>query len=376
MGKNLKGKELGKGLSQRKDGKYSARFVTGAGKRLECYFSTLQEAKYWLEEAKYNDRHGNIAASSGMTVEAWFNYWITEIKAKTVRPNTIRNYTDRYKKNIHPVIGSMVISEVKPIHCQKILNLMEKEYAGSTIYQALIALYNLFDSALENDIINKNPVTRSVKSPKKIEKKTRVLTIEEQTAFLEVAKNYKNYEQYMFILQTGCRTGEMIGLKWSDVDFKNRMITIERSMEYRYSVGEWRIGPPKSKSGYRKIPMTDVCYELLRNLREKRKQMTVISLEHKDFVFLNRKGTPTKNSTYDAHISKLTKKAGIENFSMHTLRHTFATRCIEAGMRPKTLQSILGHSSINITMNLYVHVTDEASKEEMEKFAKYDRALA
>ena len=122
--------------------------------------------------------------------------------------------------------------------------------------------------------------------------------------------------------------------------------------------------------------MTDVCYKLLMGLREKRKHMKVISMEFKDFVFLNRKGTPTKNSTYDAHLNKLTEKAGIANFSMHTLRHTFATRCIEAGMRPKTLQNILGHSSINITMNLYVHVTDEASKEEMDKFAKYDRALA
>lgn len=93
--------------------------------------------------------------------------------------------------------------------------------------------------------------------------------------------------------------------------------------------------------------------------------------EYRDFVFINSKGMPTKNSTYDAHLEKLTKKAGIDKFSMHTLRHTFATRCIEAGMRPKTLQQILGHSNINITMNLYVHVTEEEKFKEIKKLEDY-----
>lgn len=101
-----------------------------------------------------------------------------------------------------------------------------------------------------------------------------------------------------------------------------------------------------------------------------------VAEEFKDFVFINKKGMPTKNSTYDVHIAKLTKMAKIKNFSMHTLRHTFATRCIEAGMRPKTLQQILGHSSINITMNLYVHVTDEEKTKEMKKFETYAAQLA
>ena len=88
-------------------------------------------------------------------------------------------------------------------------------------------------------------------------------------------------------------------------------------------------------------------------------------MEFSDFVFLSRKGEPTKNSAYDTKLMYYCDKVGMQRFSMHTLRHTFATRCIEAGMRPKTLQMILGYSNIGITMNLYVHVTDEEKVKEL-----------
>ncbi len=157
-----------------------------------------------------------------------------------------------------------------------------------------------------------------------------------------------------------------------DLDFERNIITISRSMEYRYAVGEWRIGPPKTKHSYREIPMTEANRAMLLALKEKYKAGKYVLDEFKEFVFINRKGMPTKNSTYDNHIVKIAKLAHIKNFSMHTLRHTFATRCIEAGMRPKTLQQILGHSNINTTMDLYVHVTDEEKIKEMQKFERYD----
>ena len=218
MGKNLKGKELGAGISQRKDGRYSARFVTSSGKRIEKYFPMLQDARKWLAEAKMNDESGSVGVSVGMTVDAWFEFWIVNIKDKTVRYNTARNY--------------------------------------------------------------------------------------------------------------------------------------------------------------REIPITKANRDMLLELKERADAGRYVQDEFKEFVFINRKGMPTKNTTYDVHINKLTRKAQIQNFSMHTLRHTFATRCIEAGMRPKTLQQILGHSSINITMNLYVHVTDEENTKEMLKFEEYSINMA
>lgn len=306
-----------------------------------------------------------------MTVKAWFDYWIENIKGESIRPNTIRNYKERFQHNINNCIGNMLLSDVKPMHCQNVLNQMKDDYKSSTICQTRITLYCMFSDAVENDVIQKNPVTKAVKSNIGKESKTvRALTIEEQKKFLEVAKETSNYNQYAFLLQTGLRTGEMIALKWSDVDFKKRIVRIQRSMEYRYSVGEWRIGEPKSKSGYRNIPLTEEAIAILNDQKEKIKNIKVINMEFKDYIFLGRKGEPIKNSTYDTALFKICDKAGVKRFSMHVLRHTFATRCIEGGMRPKTLQIILGHSNVGITMKIYVDVTEEEKFKEVEKIEK------
>ena len=200
MGKDLKGKDLGVGITQQKNGLYNAGFVDKLGKRRVKRFKKLQECRKWLDEAKYIDEHSSITEANTMMVDAWFEYWIS-IKEKTVRPNTVRNYRERYHRNI---------SKVK---------------------------------------------------------------------------------------------------------------------------------------------------------------IKVIPMEWADQVFLCRKGEPVKNSTYDTALFKICDKVGIKRFSMHVLRHTFATRCIEAGMMPKTLQKILGHTNIGITMNLYVHITEDEKHKEIELVA-------
>ncbi len=231
MGKDLKGKSLGVGISQRKDGLYMARFISKrTGKRVQKNFSKLQECRNWYAEATFQDEHGGINASGDMTVAAWFEYWIDNIKGDSIRPNTIRNYKERFQHNIKKYIGNMLLSDVKPMHCQNVLNQMKDTYKASTIYQTRITMYCMFSDAVENDVILKNPVTKQGckcnfgKEPKKV----RALTRDEQKRFLETARNSSNYNQFAFILQTGLRTGEMIGLKWSDIDLENKVIHIER----------------------------------------------------------------------------------------------------------------------------------------------------
>lgn len=237
MGKDLKGKDLGVGITQQKNGLYNAGFVDKLGKRRVKRFKKLQECRKWLDEAKYIDEHSSITEANTMMVDAWLEYWIS-IKEKTVRPNTVRNYRERYHRNISKVIGKMLLVDVKPIHCQKI---------------------------------------------------------------------------------------------FSD--------------------------------------MADEAIRILKAQKEKNSKIKVIPMEWADQVFLCRKGEPVKNSTYDTALFKLCDKVGIKRFSMHILRHTFAIRCIEAGMMPKTLQKILGHSNIEITMNLYVHITEDEKHKEIELVA-------
>lgn len=371
MGKDLKGKELGVGISQQSDKLYVARFTDKFGIRKTKRFKKLQECRQWIADASYISKHSDIENASDILVDTWYEYWIG-IKKQTVRPNTVRNYSERYERNIKGIIGKKLLSEVKPIHCQKIFSDMaEQGYKTTTIYQTRITLYNMLEFAKENDVILSNPCKKSVKSDmgKPSEKKV-ALTIDEQRKFLMAAAGQSYENQYKFILQTGLRTGELVGLKWDDIDFGKRTVTISRTMEYRYKVGEWRVGPPKSKSGYRTIPLTDEAIRILKDQKEKNSKIKVINIEWRDQVFLSRKGEPVKNSTYDTALFKICDKAEIRKFSMHILRHTFATRCIEAGMIPKTLQKILGHSNIGITMNLYVDATEEEKTKEMDLVAE------
>lgn len=371
MGKDLKGKELGVGIVQQANGLYVARFTDKHGRRQSKRFKKLQECRQWIADATYIDEHTDIENATDMLVDAWFEYWIS-VKKKTVRPNTVRNYTERYERNIKAVIGKKLLTEVKPIHCQKIFSDMADDgYRTTTIYQTRIALYNMLEFAKENDVIINNPCKKSVKSDMgKPSDKKEALTIETQKKFLEGATGQSYENQYRFILQTGLRTGELVGLKWEDIDFENKTLTIQRSMEFRYKVGEWRVGPPKSKSGYRTIPLTDEAIRILKAQKEKNRKIKVIPMEWSEQVFLCRKGGPVKNSTYDTALFKICDKVGIKRFSMHVLRHTFATRCIEGGMMPKTLQKILGHSNIGITMNLYVHITEEEKLKEINLVAE------
>ena len=387
MGKSLRGKECGKGIYQRKDGLYHARFVDKAGKRHEKYFQTIPEARNWIEQAKYADKHEDVLCPSDTTVDAWFSFWIENIVGD-LAPNTLRNYRERYKQNIQPIIGKMLLSDVKPMHCKKALLSMDVDYAGSTIRQTYITMGTLFKAAKMNDLITKHPMdgvryTKPVRAPDDIH----FLTRDEQNRFLEVAKRSHNYNQYALILETGLRTGEMIGLTWDAIDFEKRTLTVNKTLEFRHGEQYWRAGPPKTQHSYRTIPLTDRAYEILKGIwdsRPEQKESPTLdkTLEYidrrtgvssqlvmRDLVFINwRTGEPAKNSSYDTHLYKLCDKAGIEKFCMHALRHTYATRAIECGVQPKVLQKLLGHASIKTTMDRYVHVTSESLDQAVRQF--------
>ena len=338
-------------------------------------------------DAKYADRHEDVFAPPDMTVTEWFEFWISHIVGD-LAPNTQRNYRERYEYNVKPVIGKMRLTDVKPMHCKMVFNQMEASYAGSTIRQTYIAMGTMFRAAVMNDMIQKHPMdgvrfTKPVRAVDDI----KCLTTDEQQKFMKAAKRSHNYAQYALILETGLRTGGVIGLTWDAIDWKARTLTVNKTLEFRHKQKVWRAGPPKTQHSYRTIPLTDRAYEILKGIWDSRPEQkksptldktleyidrrTGVSSQFvmRDLVFINwRTGEPAKNSSCDTHLYKLCDEAGIEKFCMHALRHTYATRAIECGVQPKVLQKLLGHASIKTTMDRYVHVTSESLDQAVRQF--------
>lgn len=382
MGKDLKGKELGMGLCQRKDGRYSARFTKKNGVRTEKKFQKLTDAREWLGEQKYLD--GTIGTGD-MKVDDWYNHWITNFKEGIVADNTTKNYRSRYLFSIKKEIGNMKLCDVKQVHCQRILNDMfdSGRYAYGTIELTQITMHAIFKGAIENGYLYRNPAEGLKLKRRDDEEERRVLTREEQRIFKEYARNTLYANAYFLVLETGLRVGEIGGLQWNDIDFENKYLYVKRTILEKK--GGFYYGQPKSKKSKRKIPLTNEAISILNNQKFLQNKLKIKSKDwHKEWdglVFTTINGNPVGSSTFRTMMIRIVKNINLdrqcnnpdgtyeefEHTYMHSLRHTFATRCIENGMNPKTLQIILGHSSLSVTMDLYVHVTDEYSIQEIEK---------
>ena len=391
MGKDLKGKELGQGLSQRKDGRYSAR-VTVNGKRVEKYFSKLRDAKHWLLEAMYEKEHGTMIQSE-CTVDEWFWKWLEMYKKDVVSDSTYKMYHSTYTHHIKDGIGFMKLKLVRQSDCQQILNsAYDRGLSYGTMNLIRITMHALFDGAISDEILLKNPVTSKVKCKQREVSERRVLTIPEQSEFLKYSQKSMYDNAYRLVLCTGMRSGEIGGLKWMDIDFEQKTLHINRTLLFDKKKGGFYFGTPKSKTSKRDIPLTDTAINILKEqkilqfkLRSKSNHWTEEE-QYQDLVFTTINGQPTGHATYNNNIARIVTNINSERRSlaemnhedfqefepvtMHTLRHTFATRTIEAGMKPNILQKLLGHSSITVTMDLYVHTLQEEKVKEMQKIEK------
>lgn len=388
MGKDLKGKELGQGLSQRKDGRYSAR-ITVNGKRIEKYFSKISEAKRWLNEISYQKEHGMISISE-LSVDEWFWKWIEMYKKDVVCDSTYKSYKSSYENHIKEKIGFMKLKDVRQSDCQNVLNYAyDNGLSYGTMNLIRITMHALFDGAVSDELIIKNPVTPKVKCRQREVEERRVLSQEEQLEFIECSQKSMYNNAYLLVLHTGLRSGEVGGLKWDDIDFEKKVLHVNRTLLFDKSKGGFYFGLPKSRTSKRDIPLTDAAISILQKQKLLQFQLRCKSNnwntdeKYNGLVFTSINGHPTGHSTYNNNIIRIVTNINADRRSMakishcefiefkpmtmHTLRHTFATRSIEAGMKPNVLQKILGHSSITITMDLYVHTLCEEKVKEMDK---------
>ena len=370
--------KLPKGITVRKDGLFMGRFQY-EGERYTLYDANVDTLLKRMEDLKYELRHGIYAKETNITVGSWYRTWIDEYKKNRVKPTTYDLYERTYDGHIKGYIGKRKLKDIRPEHIQRLLNLEAKKVKQQTLMRIRVILNSMFKQAYVNGLIQKNPVERTVMPKLEEDTEWRVLTKEEQTLFLKYCKETYYGDIFEVALATGMRNGEIRALEWSDVDFENRIIHVTGTMIYTDQ--KYKKGSPKTKSSRRDIPMLDNVYRIL---KERRKQQLsnkmLLGKEWNvtdgldDLVFTTGFGGVLSGNTlkyYLNHIQELILRDEheFEHIHVHTLRHTFATRCIENGMPPQVLKTIMGHSSLAMTMDLYSHVLPDTKAEEMKKIA-------
>ena len=367
-----KGKKLPTGIRQRKNGSFEVR-VSRNGKSYSVYSKTITEAKKAKAELEYRLDNGEIIENKKLTYGEWYKQWIANYKQNTVKGSTLNTYHTYYKSCIGQEFGDRKLCEIRGVDIQSFYNkLVSKGYKDSSLKLVKAIINSSFKQAYKDEIIKRNPVetTTLPKNKEAARKKRTALTKEQQALFMEYAKDSFLYNYFAISLRTGMRTGEMRGLKFSDIDRKNGVIHVQRTIAYLPNKG-YVENTPKTKTSLRDIPLTPDLISLL----EDQKNLWGFKIEKIDrFIFCDANGEILKNNRVQYEINRtigLIHKAGYEfpRITSHVFRHTFATRAIESGMQPQVLKTIMGHSSLAMTMDLYSHVMEDTKAEEMQKIA-------
>lgn len=385
MGKDLNGKELGKGIIQKQNGRYEARFNNRFGKRISISGNNLKEVKKRYNEAIYEDEK-EINIRDSIKLDNWYEKWMNVYKYDSIRDNTKRAYNQVYQKHISPTLGKYNIQDITQLQIRELLKKKKKEGLGyETRNKIKILLVDIFNKAMIDQFVNRNPA-KGITVKRDEERDVQVLSLEDQIAFFDCCKGtfYDNF--FNVALQTGMRIGELAALRWKDVDWKNNVIHVTRTLVYqKYEDDDkktFHFEDPKTNTSTRDIPINKQCSIFLKKqFMQKKVIETKAPLVKKpdkqfqDLLFTTKFNTPLNSQIIWDAIEKIVNEVNmtrdyteeLEMFSCHCFRHTFATRCFEAGIKPKTVQKYLGHATLQMTMDLYTSVLQEHMSSEMDK---------
>lgn len=386
--KDSRGRKLRDGETERKDGRYVYRYTDKAsGKRQSIYARDLAELRE-REKALALDLHNNLQTSGTakkLTVNALFEQHLRTLE---VSQSTIVGYRSTWNSLIKDSIGNyrlvqLLPSDIKTFYAE----LAKKGYAHSSIKRVHNLLHPVLEMAVNDGIIHRNP-TKGAMNAKygREEEEKQALTIGQQKRLLDFVKSDTRYNVYypmlIIMLGTGVRCGELVGLTWNDIDMMDRKISINHQLIYKnYGDGcKLHASKPKTGSGIRTIPMSESVWNAFREQKELNallfKNGNVEIEGYTDFIFITRNGNPLLPSSVNKVLYHIvdaynaTEQAEMmPSISAHIMRHTFCTRMAENNMDIKVLQYIMGHANVNITMQVYTHISEKKRiEDEIEKF--------
>lgn len=397
MGKDLLGKNLGKGIGQRKDGRYEARAIIN-GVKIHIYNMNLAQLKKDFEIEKTKVLRNEKNNRSNMKLEEWFEEWFEKGKRPQLKSEaSVKTYKRKIKNTYIRLLGQKEVEHLSQINIQDATNqLLEEKYGFRTIRESLNVLKECLNMAILNHMIAYNPCQEiTIKEADITPKERRVLDHWEQDLFLEVAQDGFYYEPYAILLCTGLRIGEFSGLQWEDIDFVKKTITVKRSLQTTYVDKQKieRLSSPKTVNGYRTIPFFGEVEQLLKSWKKKQSEYrNTMGLkwrcnpEFGNLVFTTTLGSPLNRYNLVHDIARVEKNMKllelsraidehrepreIKHIHPHAFRHTFATRCFEKKLEPLFVQRIMGHADYSTTTE-YTHILDEMRQKEVLKAGNF-----
>lgn len=387
------------GIYQLKDGSWEARLMIGTNSEGKPKFKTFTSKKRNVVATKLADYIANRKdkepqLASNQTMTKWLWSWFESYVDKNVKLSTKSSYETIIKNHLIPYIGHIKLKELKKADIEDIYHalLVNGRADGKgglnvkTIQNVSLVLHKALDEAMKHEYIIKNPAdiaaVPTMRSENGTKKEIEVLTKQEQKAVMDVCGDDVYGVAIKMALFTGVRLGELLGLQWSDIDYDKKTITVSRQVnrlkDYSpHAKSKTRLGiqeDTKTRSSNRSISLPEQLIELLtehkkRQTAEKRKWGK--AYKDLDMIFAREDGYYIDPTTFRDHYQRKLKKAGLEHHTIHALRHTFATRALEAAIPIKVVSQILGHASIQITMDTYSHVLPELQSASMNKIVEY-----
>lgn len=384
-----KGRILRTGESQRKDGRYVYKYTDSYGKVRFVYAWRLTAVdktpagkrdslplRKRIEETQKDLDDGIDIIGKKMTVCQLYKKY-TEYR-RNVRRNTEKGRQCLLNLLENDPLGAKSIDSVRMSDAKDwVLRMDESGYAYKTINNYKCSLKAVFCIAIEECCIRKNPFNFALSTILKDNSVQKIaLTAEQEENLLTFARSDKVYQKYVdeliILLGTGLRISEFCGLT-EELDLENRIIHVDHQLMKDTSNGYY-VEVTKTKTGIRQIPMSEKVYQAFKNVIENRGKIESVSISgYQNFLFLKQDGQPKVAANYESMLRGLVKKYNknhdekLPDISPHTFRHTFCTRLANAGMNPKALQYIMGHSNINMTLNYYAHATYDSAESEMRR---------
>lgn len=361
----------GENIYHRKDGRWEGRYIIGRTpdgkpKYKSVYAASYGEVKNKLIVLKSFNlprlRQPVLVYKNGKLSE-WMDYWLDILEKPYIKITTYQLYKRNIEKHLRPLLGDILLADLEKGDIQAAVNILQKNLSSTTLHAVCRQLKSILNAAVKNDLILKSPFNEEIRLPKFKQKKPAVLTEMQQSKLESAATAYENFE-YLLCLYTGIRLGELCALKYKDIDFKSCTLYVSHSVkriknkEHGDNISELIVGDTKTESSERMIPLPFFIADMLAS------RMEANCASKDEFIFQNSCGGAAEPRTLQIRFERLAEKLEIPDVHFHTLRHTFAMRCLEHGMGYKALSEILGHSSSRITMEHYDNCTWE-SKEKL-----------